>query len=305
MKEWELLEEAAAAASASASSALEAAGQGKDGNGNGESGKNTSYQSLLKAVARPLQQLRLVLEGAEAKEKEREWLTGQTSGELDDARLVEGATGEPAIYRRRGEPDKKLGLHQRLPKRMVFCLDCSSSMARGNPWDGRLDRMCQTAAMVMEAIAGFEHKFEYKMVGHSGSGPALPLVEFGQPPTTEAARYEVIKRMVQHAGGCATGDASLDSTAMAVREVVEQQADDYFVFLLSDANLGRYNVKPEELGRELRADERVNAYAIFVAEPGAAAWLSQELPFGHGFVCLDLDKLPSTFKDIFTHAAGT
>jgi hypothetical protein len=304
MAEWEMLEDAAAAAAASAADAVKAAGHGRGEGGGGKSGQHGGYQALLKAVERPLQQLRLVLEGAEAKEKEREWLKGQTSGELDDSRLVEGATGEPAIYRRRGEPDKKLGLHQRLPKRMVFCLDCSSSMARGNTWDGRLDRMAQTAAMVMEAIAGFEHKFEYKMVGHSGSGPALPLVEFGQPPTTEAARYEVIERMVRHAGSCATGDASLDSTALAVKEVVEQQADDYFVFLLSDANLGRYNVKPEELGRELRADERVNAYAIFVAEPGAAAWMSEELPFGHGFVCLDMDKLPSTFKDIFTHAAG-
>ena len=73
------------------------------------------------------------------------------------------------------------------------------------------------AAMVMEALSGFEHKFDYKMVGHSGSGPDMPLVEFGQPPANEAERYEVLKKMVSHAGSCSTGDASLDSTRMAVQ----------------------------------------------------------------------------------------
>ena len=35
-----------------------------------------------------MKQLRVVLESLEAKEREREWLTGQKTGELDDARLV-------------------------------------------------------------------------------------------------------------------------------------------------------------------------------------------------------------------------
>lgn len=67
----------------------------------------------------------------------------------------------------------------------------------------------------------------------------------------------------------------------------------------------RYNVTPEELGAVLRADSRVNAYAIFVAEQNAAEWLAKELPFGHGFVCLDTGKLPTTFKDILAHASNT
>ena len=37
----------------------------------------------------------------------------------------------------------------------------------------------QTAIMLMEALAGFEHKFDYAIVGHSGSGPQIPLVRFG------------------------------------------------------------------------------------------------------------------------------
>ena len=67
----------------------------------------------------------------------------------------------------------------------------------------------------------------------------------------------------------------------------------------------RYNVTPEELGEVLRSDARVNAYAIFVAEANAATWLAKELPFGHGLVCLDTAKLPTTFKDILAHASNS
>ena len=67
--------------------------------------------------------LRVVLESAEAKEKEREWLKNQLSGDLDDAKIVDGASGENRIYRKRGKPDTKLGLTQKLPKRIVFAVD--------------------------------------------------------------------------------------------------------------------------------------------------------------------------------------
>jgi hypothetical protein len=35
---------------------------------------------------------------------------------------------------------------------------------------------------------------------------------------------------------------------LSLLQVVGQEADDYFVFLLSDANLQRYRIRPEELG---------------------------------------------------------
>lgn len=39
-------------------------------------------------VSRQIKQLRVVLESAQAKEREREWLGNQNTGELDDAKLV-------------------------------------------------------------------------------------------------------------------------------------------------------------------------------------------------------------------------
>ena len=67
--------------------------------------------------------------------------------------------------------------------------------------------------------------------------------------------------------------------------------------------LPRYDVQPEDLGLVLRGNSLVSAYAIFVAEPLAAEWLTKQLPFGHGFAVQDVSKLPRVIKDIFTHAA--
>ena len=46
--------------------------------------------------------MRIMFEGMEAKEKERQWLKNQQTGDLDDNRLVDGATGERNVYKRRG-----------------------------------------------------------------------------------------------------------------------------------------------------------------------------------------------------------
>lgn len=37
---------------------------------------------------------------------------------------------------------------------------------------------------------------------------------------------------------------------------------------------------------------------------GAAEYLVNGLPLGHGAACMDNDKLPTVFKDIFIHASG-
>ena len=44
----------------------------------------------------------------QAKGKERQWLKHQTHGDLDEAKLIEGLTGERAIYRRRGEKEPEV-----------------------------------------------------------------------------------------------------------------------------------------------------------------------------------------------------
>lgn len=75
---------------------------------------------------------------------------------------------------------------------------------------------------------------------------------------------------------CASGDHTLLAAEKAIKEVrkktisdyaltfltvfllllqvVKEEADDYFVFLVSDANLGRYDITPEDLSKTKRRE---------------------------------------------------
>ena len=271
------------------------------------------YGRLYDSVEEDIVRLGVVLEGAEAKERERVWLRNQLVGDLDDNKIVDGASGERRIYRRRGEPEKKHGAQQRKPKRLVFAVDVSASMARMNNWDGRLDRMCAAVVMLTEALSDprFSHKFEYAIIGHSGAVHNLPLVEIGNPPTDRDARARVIESMYIHARSASSGDQSLQAAVEATSKVrgggseggeAVADADDYLVFLLSDANLGRYNVSPQSLCAALQSDEEVAGHAIFVAEPSAAEWLAAEMPPGRGFCAMDAAGLVKTLKEAFEAA---
>ena len=81
--------------------------------------------------------------------------------------------------------------------------------------------------------------------------------------------------MYSHANQCFSGDNTLASAVKAVEHVKESPADDYMVFLLSDAMLAQYRVTPKNLADALLSDPMVNAYAIFVAEESTA---TQVLP---------------------------
>ena len=203
----------------------------------------SKYDELYSTVENEVNQLRVVLQTVEAKERERTWLRGKTTGELDDSRLVDLSIGEKNVFKRRGKKEESR-LTQRLPKRMSFVVDVSSSMAYFNG-DERLDRLCATVVMLMEALAGLEHKYSYEIVGHSGETFELPLVSFGRPPTNRGERLAVVQTMIDHAARCRSGDNTLAAGARAVKYVRSEEADDFFVFLISDANLEGYGVSPE------------------------------------------------------------
>ena len=44
----------------------------------------------------------------QAKSKERQWLKHQMYGDLDEAKLIEGLTGEKGIYKRRGDKEPEV-----------------------------------------------------------------------------------------------------------------------------------------------------------------------------------------------------
>jgi von Willebrand factor A domain-containing protein 8 len=156
--------------------------------------------------------------------------------------------------------------------------------------------------MLMEALAGLEHKYTYEIVGHSGETHHLPLVEFGMPPRNSRERLAVVQAMVEHSAACSSGDNTLAAGSRAVRDVRTEEADDYFVFLISDANLEGYGVSPEALALALTSDPNVNAYAVFIAEPEVAREMTERMPSGRAHLVMENDGMPMLLKDIFSRA---
>eukprot|EP00913_Durusdinium_trenchii_P006748 g6344.t1 len=64
-------------------------------------------------------------------------------------------------------------------------------------------------------------------------------------------------------------------------------ADDYFVFLISDANLRGYGISAEDLAMALTGEVKVNAHAIFIAEPDAAEEMRRCMPQGHAHLVME------------------
>ena len=111
---------------------------------------------------------------------------------------------------------------------------------------------------------------------------------------------EIIDSMYWNAMFCGSGDNTLSAAKHAVGEVLKEEADDYFVFLLSDANLNQYGITAKALSSSLMFDKRVNAFAIFIAREETAQHLVKSLPAGKAFVVMNTSKLPLIFKQIFT-----
>jgi hypothetical protein len=183
----------------------------------------------------------VILQGIDARGKERVWLRNQTDGDLDDSKLVDGLTGETAIYKRRGEPRPDHKGEQVKPIHFEFVLDASGSMYRFNGHDGRLQRMLEGACMVMEAFDGLDpRKYEFSIVAHSGESPDVPMVAPGAPPKNPAERLKILQRLHAHAQYCLSGDHTVEAVQLAVTRAKAAAADERFVFILSDANFDRF-----------------------------------------------------------------
>uniref|UniRef100_H2YJE0 VWFA domain-containing protein n=1 Tax=Ciona savignyi TaxID=51511 RepID=H2YJE0_CIOSA len=236
-----------------------------------------------------------------AKGKERQWLKHQATGELDDMKLIEGLTGEKNIYKRRAEQEPEPGTPQQKPKRIRVVMDVSGSMYRFNGLDNRLERTVEAACLVMESFEGYKEKFKYELWGHSGDGFDIPLVTYEKPPTNNKERLEVMKTMHAHAQFCMSGDHTLEAAEYAVKNIKEQEADEYFVVVLSDANLERYGIRPMQFAEVLTSDDEVNAFVIFIGSLGdQAERLKKQLPLGRSFVCMDTKNIPQILQQIFT-----
>mmetsp|Transcript_15687 Transcript_15687/g.24079 ORF Transcript_15687/g.24079 Transcript_15687/m.24079 type:complete len:155 (+) Transcript_15687:1-465(+) len=153
-----------------------------------------------------------------------------------------------------------------------------------------------------------EQRFDYSIVGHSGDSPAIPLVNFGQPPANEKERMSVLQTMLAHTQFCQSGDHTLSAMGKAITSVT-LGADDHdasLVIALSDANLERYGIHPRALAKIMEAGDakQVKSHCIFLASFGPEAEeIKRELPPGRGHVCMTTQDLPRIVRDILTSNA--
>lgn len=156
------------------------------------------YKQFYDKVSRQVGLLKNVVDSLEAREKERRWAKHQTSGDLDDNKLIEGMAGEKAIYRKRVELDPEAGTVQKKPKLLTLLVDVSGSMYRFNGYDQRLHRSLETVLLVMESLSGKKEKIKYNLVGHSGETFEANFSSFDKPPKNEKERLDLLKKMMLH-----------------------------------------------------------------------------------------------------------
>lgn len=77
--------------------------------------------------------------------------------------------------------------------------------------------------------------------------------------------------MHAHSQYCWAGDNTLEATELAIKSLAEEDCDEAIVVVLSDANLQRYGIPPQELASALTSSPKVNAYAVFIGSLGNQA----------------------------------
>ena len=263
------------------------------------------YDRYLGTVEPQIRELQVLLDSMEAKNKERTWVGNQTSGDLDEAKLVEGLTGESNVYKRRGEPVDAAGGAQLKPKKMMFVLDVSGSMYRFNGLDGRLERLLVATLMIMEGLAPgvASGTLEYSIVGHSGGSPCIPLVSFDDPPSNEAERLRVLQTMAAHAQYCPSGDHTVEAAELAMEAMAaEEDADEKFVFIVSDANLARYGIPATALASAVDdegGEGGVKPFVVMLASFGDEAdEVMDAVGVGSAFLCEEPGEVVDVFRQV-------
>ena len=258
------------------------------------------YQQYLSKVRSQVTALKETLTAVQNRGIERSWLRHQTTGDLDDTKLVDSISGDKNVFVRRGEEETEVGAPESEAKQMRLVVDVSGSMYRFNSLDGRMERSMEAVLMLLEAFKGFEEKVQLEITGHSGDDSRVEFVTKNSVPANENERLLVLKKMLAHSQFCWSGDTTLEATERAVRELARQEGDQHYLVVLSDANFSRYGIDAGDYGDVLMSEPRVNAFVIFIGSLGDQAMrLKDRLPAGKAYVCMDTREVPNILKQIF------
>ena len=117
--------------------------------------------------------------------------------------------------------------------------------------------------MFLKSLAGFEHKFAYDIVGHSGDEHAIELVRKNQPPKNNKERLKLLKLMYTHTMFCNSDDNTLPALKTAIDALQAEPhdtVDERFVIVISDANFDRYGLSPKVFGKMLQSNEKCSMF---------------------------------------------
>jgi len=254
------------------------------------------YEYLRNQVDEPITQLKSYLKDLKKRSEEREWVKHQTTGELDENRIVDALAGERDVFKRRGNPN---GINDYLTKSdpiiVRLIVDISASMFRFNGFDQRLERLLEAALMMMECFRD-DKRFKFYIIGHNGSSAQIPLVN-PELDLNEATQLRVLECMVANTQYTSAGDNTVDAVSIAVEEASKGE----LIIVISDANLDRYGISVDDLAP--LQSPNVHAHLIFIGSLGdEAAELANHIPNKRAQVCFESSKLPLIIKKIVTNA---
>ena len=257
------------------------------------------YNYLHDQVDTQIQQLHVLLKDIKRRKQERIWLKRQSTGELDDSRLVDALAGEKDVFKRRGQATEShlASARESQPMCIKLVVDVSASMYRFNGYDGRLERLLEATLMIMEALKEDE-RFQLKIVGHNGTSADIPFV-IDNTPQDPKMQLRILESMIAHTQYTYAGDRTLEAIESAVNSANEGD----LILIISDANLRRYRITPEDVSSLLRRKD-VHAHLVFIGSMGEEAnKLARAIPNERAQVCLDSEELPLIIKSIVAAAA--
>ena len=176
-------------------------------------------------------------------------------------------------------------------------VDVSASMYRFNGYDGRLQRLLEATLMIMEALKDDE-RFHLSISGHNGDSADIELVN-SQTAQDPATQLKILQTMVAHTQYTFPGDSTLEAIELASSNA---QAGD-LILVISDANLRRYRIEPEDVSDLLRRKD-IHAHLVLIGSFGEEAnKLARAIPNERARVCLESSELPLILKNIVASAA--
>ena len=249
------------------------------------------------------------------------WIKRQTTGELDDTRLVDGLAGDKTVFKRRGDPTSQsltsttsnTDPHK---KRLHFVVDVSGSMYRFNGQDRRLERLLEAVLLVLESMpsdgvgqsSSSPSSLEYAITGHSGDSPDITFLDWNDTkPTNEAERYQVLEQMVAHSQFCLSGDHTCAALDLAIQKAAadKDEHEEAFVFLISDANFERYGITPKKIASILEKEPKVHAHLILLASFGSEAQEIKQMLQDKVSICMTTNELPKVFESLLGASIGS